>query len=231
MAETILITGANRGIGLELVRQFAAADGRVLACCRHPEQASELAAVVGGNPRVSLHRLDVADPEAIRALQAELQGTAIDILFHNAGVIGSERQGFGEAEMAPWLQAFRVNSIGPLLLTQALIEQVAASRRKLIAVMGTQMASLADNRSGGYYLYRSSKAAVHMVAKSLAADLQPRGITVVVLHPGWVRTEMGGAEAALSPAESARGLRQVLANLSPKDSGRFFNYAGEELPW
>lgn len=231
MAETILITGANRGIGLELVRQFAAADGRVLACCRHPEQASELAAVVGGNPRVSLHRLDVADPEAIKALQAELQGTAIDILFHNAGVIGSERQGFGEAEMAPWLQAFRVNSIGPLLLTQALIEQVAASRRKLIAVMGTQMASLADNRSGGYYLYRSSKAAVHMVAKSLAADLQPRGITVVVLHPGWVRTEMGGAEAALSPAESARGLRQVLANLSPKDSGRFFNYAGEELPW
>ncbi|MBE0597840.1 MAG: SDR family oxidoreductase [Desulfuromonadales bacterium] len=231
MPETILITGANRGIGLELTRQFAAAGWRVFATCRRLQQAPELAAVAASNPQVSLHPLEVTDPESIRSLQQELGEVPLDLLFHNAGIIGSQRQGFGEAEAEPWLQAFRVNSIAPLLLTQAFVDQVAASRRKLIAIMGTQMASLADNRSGGYYLYRSSKAAAHMVAKCLAIDLQPRGITVVVLHPGWVRTEMGGEAATLSPAESARGLRQVIDGLSSQDSGRFFTYAGEELPW
>ncbi len=231
MAETILITGANRGIGLELARQYAAGGWRVLACCRKPEEAAELMSIAGEMAgRLTLHRLDVARPEQIRELQAQLSGQPIDILFNNAGISGG-RQAFGEVEMDPWLEAFRVNAVGPLLMAQAFADQVAAGGRKLIAAMGTQLGSIGDNRSGGRYIYRSTKAALHMTMKSLAVDLRPRGIIAVVLHPGWVRTDLGGASAALSPAESAGKLRRVLDSLTPEDSGRFLTYLGEELPW
>jgi NAD(P)-dependent dehydrogenase (short-subunit alcohol dehydrogenase family) len=232
MAQTVLITGANRGLGLELARQYAADGWRVIACCRRPDEAGELQGIGReGSGGVSIHRLDVTRPEQIAALQKELAGQPIDLLFNNAGVSGGKRQEFGEVTTEPWLAAFQTNTIGPLLMVQAFAGQVATSDRKVIACMGTQMASIGDNRSGNSYTYRSTKAALHMVVKSLAVDLRPKGIIAVVLHPGWVQTDMGGAGAILKPAESVRGLRRVLASLTPEDSGRFLDYTGRELPW
>lgn len=230
--KTILITGANRGIGLELVRQYAGEEWRVFACCRRPEEAGELARFAdekGG--AVSVHRLDVADFVAIDALSRELREERIDILFNNAGAFGPTEQHLGPIDPEAWLQTMKVNVLAPFRMALAFVEQVARSERKIIATMGSLMGSLEDNRSGGYYVYRSGKAAVAMVVRSLAADLSELGITAVVLHPGWVQTEIGGPGAILTPRESVLGLRKVLDSLTLEDSGRFFNYDGRELPW
>ncbi len=232
MSETILITGANRGIGLEMVRQYAAAGWRVLACCRNPRQANELAALAEqAKGAVSVHQLDVGDAARIGRLADELEGQAIDILFNNAGRFGPPSQEYGPIDTEGWLETFRVNSIAPYQMAVAFAGHVARSHRRIIATMGTVMGSISDNRSGGYYAYRSSKAAVHMVVRGLAVDLQPRGIISVVFHPGWVQTDMGGAGATLSPAESVTGLRRFLGTVTPEHSGRFFDYQGRELPW
>lgn len=232
MTKTILLTGANRGIGLELARCYAAAGWRLQACCRNPGQATELKALAAAHPdRVSLHPLEVTDPQSIAALAASLQGGSIDLLFHNAGVAGPKPQGFGPIDRQGWLQTFEVNTLGPFYLTQALVDLVAASRLRIVAIMGTSLGSIADNSSGGLYAYRSSKAAVHMVMKSLAIDLAPREIVVVALHPGWVRTDLGGPAAPLRPDQSAQGLIRVLDDLTAADSGRLLSYTGEELPW
>lgn len=230
--KTILITGANRGIGLELTRQYAADRWRVFACCRRPEEAGELARLADEKAgAVSVHRLDVSDPGDVEAFSRELREERIDILFNNAGVFGPREQHLAPIDPEEWLQTFRVNVIAPYRMAFAFTEQVARSDRKIIATMGSLMGSLEDNHAGGYYAYRSSKAAVAMVVRSLAADLRDLGITAVVLHPGWVQTEMGGAGATLTPKESVLGLRAVLDTLTLEQSGRFFNYDGRELPW
>lgn len=232
MTKTILLTGANRGIGLELARSYAAAGWRLLACCRQPEQASELQALATAHPeRVQIHPLEVTDPQSIAALAESLKATSIDLLFHNAGISGPKPQGFGQIDREAWLQTFAVNTLAPFYLTQALIELVAASSLRIVAIMGTSLGSIADNSSGGLYAYRSSKAAVHMVMKSLAIDLAPREIVVVALHPGWVRTDLGGPAAPLRPDQAAKGLFKVLDHLTAADSGRLLSYTGEELPW
>lgn len=232
MAKTILLTGANRGIGLELARCYAAAGWRLLACSRQPEQASELQALAAAHPdRVQIHPLELTDPQSIAALTDRLQGESIDLLFHNAGVAGPKPQGFGLIDRQAWLQTFEVNTLAPFYLTLALVDQVAASQLRIVAIMGTSLGSIADNSSGGLYAYRSSKAAVHMVMKSLAIDLAPRELLVVALHPGWVRTDLGGPAAPLRPDQSAKGLFKVLNNLTATDSGRLLSYTGEELPW
>lgn len=232
MTGTILITGANRGIGLELATQYASDHWRVLACCREPATARNLRKVCeAASGRMSIHPLDVTDSERIRALAGELEGTKIDILFNNAGVRGGDRQDFGEVNVEDWLHAFRVNTIAPLKMTEAFIEHVASSRRRIVAIMGSIMGSIAENASGGQYGYRSAKAAVHMVGRSLAIDLRSRDIIAVLFHPGWVNTDMGGPDAPVSPTESAAGLRRVLAGLRPEHSGRFFDFEGNERPW
>ncbi len=232
MTGTILITGANRGIGLELATQYAADGWRVLACCREPERAEKLQKVREADVgRVSLHALEVTDNERIRNLARELEGEAIDILFNNAGVRGGDHQSLGDVDADAWLQTLRVNTIAPLKMAEAFIPHVASSRRRIIAIMGSIMGSIAENSTGNQYIYRSAKAAVHMVGRSLAVDLRPQGIISVVLHPGWVKTDMGGPDAPVSPAESAAGLRRVLAGLRLEDSGRFFDFEGRERPW
>mgnify|MGYP001773062950 CR=1 FL=1 len=232
MNGTILITGANRGIGLELATRYAADGWRVLACCRQPENALELQIRQERNPgKISIQTLDVSDEEGIRALARQWKGEPIDILFNNAGVRGGELQDLGNVDVETWLQTFRVNTIAPLQMAAAFLENVAGSRRRIIATMGSVMGSIAENSSGGQYIYRSSKAAVHMVGHCLAMDLRSRGIISVLLHPGWVKTDMGGPNAAVSPVESARGLQRVLANLRPQDSGRLFDFQGNALPW
>lgn len=231
MTGSILLTGANRGIGLALARHYAVEGWRVLACCRQPERALALKDLAQDHPGLSLHRLDVVDDRQIAELKAELGDQPLDILLHNAGVSGPRPQGFGPVDESGWLETLRVNVIAPLKLSVALVDNVAAGQRRIIAAVGSQMGSIGDNSSGGMYVYRTSKAAVHMVMRSMAIDLADRGIIAVALHPGWVRTDMGGEQAPLDTETSARGLARVLAGLGPDASGRLWSYDGRELPW
>lgn len=231
--DTVLITGANRGIGLELCRQYAADGWLVLACSRHPERSDGLARLAALYPgQIEAHALDVADHGQIERLADQLDGLSIDLLINNAGVYpDSDSKGFGHTDDAEWMQAFRINTIAPLKMAETFAAQIARSRHRTIVTITSKMGSIADNTSGGSYLYRSSKAAVNMVVKSLAIDLKPKGVTAVVFHPGWVKTDMGGPDAMISPGQSVSGIRQVIAGLTLADSGKFFGYDGQAIPW
>ena len=228
---TILITGANRGIGLELTRQFSEDGWQVLACCRDPEDAGDLKELASKYPTVEMFPLDVTNYDQLAALSSQLEDRPIDILLSNAGIYGPRGAPFGEVDAAAWRQVFEVNTIAPLMLAQAFVEQVAISRQKLIAVVSSKMGSIADNGSGGSYIYRTSKTAVNQVVKSIAMDLEGRGISAISLHPGWVRTEMGGANGEIGVNESAAGLKRVLTGTSLAQSGQFFEFDGSVIPW
>lgn len=235
---TVLITGANRGLGLELARQYAGDGWRVLACSRHPD-AAELEALAQGHPGVSLHRLEVTDAASVGALALALRETAIDVLLNVAGVMhrraaaadGTSRAAFGALDYEDWERVLAVNVLGQARVAEALVDHVAASEQKKIVTLSSELGSVGANKTGGLYAYRSSKAAVNAVMKSMAIDLAPRAIIAVPMHPGWVRTDMGGPKAPLSAEESAAGMRRVIAGLTPADSGRFLQWDGKELPW
>jgi len=226
-----LITGANRGLGLEFTRQYLADGWRVYAACRDPASASELCRLTEGSDKLRLLAMDVTDQASINAAVVELDDQAIDLLLNNAGIIGPRGQTIGNIDYEAWAEVFAVNTMGPMRVSEAFVEHVARSDRKLIVTLTSGVGSLADNTSGGSIVYRSSKAAVNMVMRSLAIDLAPRGITCVVVNPGWVRTEMGGPNASLEPSESISRLRRLIATLGPEQSGKFFNHTGHEYPW
>lgn len=223
---TILITGANRGIGLELTKQYASDGDTVLACCRNPESAEVLNAIEG----IEILPLDVTDDVSVKAMAATLNGRPIDILINNAG-INLEPQSFEELDTDKWEETFRVNSIGPFRVTQALIDNVKAGKDKKLITISSKMGSVGNVYYGGSIAYSSSKSAVNMVTKIVANRFRDDGVIAVPLHPEWVRTDMGGPGARISTQESASGLRKVIAGLTIKESGRFFQYDGEELPW
>lgn len=220
--KTILITGANRGIGLELVKQYLADDWQVIACSRHPLNLPK-------NEKLQWYSLDVTDANAIVELSNKLKNIPIDVLYNNAGVWGG--QGFGETSAEEWMNVLRVNTIAPLLMAQAFIKQLAAGKVKIIVNMSSGMASISENTDGGAYSYRSSKAALNMLTKTLAIDLKSQGITVVSMDPGWVKTDMGGKGAQITPEESVQGIRRVLKSLTPKESGSFLSYRGNMHEW
>ena len=227
-----LITGANRGIGLEFARQYLADGWQVYATCRHPGSASELQHLAEASDRkLRVMVLDVTNSASVKVAAAELDGQAIDLLLNNAGVGGTRGQTVGNIDYAAWAKVLDVNTLGPLRVAEAFVDHVARSERKLIVTLTSGMGSIADNTSGGAFAYRSSKAAVNMVVRSLAIDLAPRGITCVVVNPGWVRTDMGGSHATLTPAESVKRLRDLIETLRPAQSGRFFNHDGRDYPW
>ncbi len=226
MTSTVLISGTNRGIGLELARLYAADGWRVLACCRAPEQARGLS-----GHDVELHRLDVADKSTIDGLKAIVGDTPIDLLINNAGVRGGEHRRFGDIDYAAWEQTLITNTFGPYRMVEALVDNVAASAGKTIANISSRMGSITEYDEGDEYIYRSSKTALNMVMHNLSIDLNARGITVLAFHPGWVRTDMGGPEAPLAPEESAAALRQSIAAATFKDTGSFLSYDGTPLPW
>ncbi len=230
---TVLITGANRGIGLEFVRQYAADGWCVFACCRDPAAARELNEVAAGHAdRVSIYPLDVTDHRQIEQLSHTLADEAIDVLINNAGVYPPEHGDvFGKTDYSAWVHTFEVNTMAPLKMAEAFIQQVARSRRKTIITLTSKMGSVADNRGGGSYIYRSSKSAVNNVMKSLSIDLSSRQITAVLLHPGWVRTDMGGPNGLISAQQSVTGMRQVIDTLRFEDSGQFYAYDGQIVPW
>lgn len=238
---TILITGTSRGLGLECVRQYAADGWQVLACARHPVASAELTALAAAHPhKIRLLTLDVADHAAIERLAGELDGTAIDVLLNSAGTMGSgsfARDGlafgsFGHSNFDDWEQVFRLNVIGPMKMAESFVSHVARSPQKKIVTLTSMLGSVAINRIGGLYAYRASKAAVNAIMKSMSIDLaKSHGIAATALHPGWVRTELGGPNADIDAVTSVAGMRRVIDALTLENAGRFWVYDGSELPW
>ncbi len=228
MTSTILITGANRGLGLQFAKQYADDGWRVHATCRDPDAAEALNAAA--SDRLTVHRLDIRDGAQVAALARALADEPIDVLLNNAGVIG-DRGAFGATDYAVWHETLGTNTLAPMRMAEAFADHVAASARKQMVFVSSRMGSIGDNGSGGSYVYRSSKAALNAVVKSLSIDLAARGVTAVAFHPGWVSTDMGGASATIAPAESVGGMRAVIERLTPADNGRFLDYDGSGIPW
>lgn len=229
---TVLITSANRGLGFEFARQYAADGWRVLAACRDPASADALQEIARSSAgRVDVFPMDVTDAASIERAATRLEGTPVDVLINSAGIIGKSGERVGHIDYEAWREVLDVNTLGPLRVTEAFLDNLARSQRKLVVTITSGMGSLAENTSGGYIPYRSSKAAVNMVTRSLAIDLAPRGITCVVINPGWVQTDMGGPNAQITPETSIAAMRRVIDDLGPEQSGRFFDYDGSEYPW
>jgi len=225
---TVLITGANRGLELEFCKQYADEGWDVLACCRNPETADKLADI----PQVRVLPLDVSDFAQIDKLAAQLQDTAIDVLINNAGIYGdSPRRSFGQLDYAAWTQTLTINTQAPVKMAEAFLPHLQRGDKKMLVSISSQMGSIADNGSGGSIVYRTSKAALNAAMKSIAIDLAEQGIGVLVLHPGWVKTDMGGPNALIDAQKSVAGMRQVIARFTLDQSGGFLKYDGSSLPW
>jgi NAD(P)-dependent dehydrogenase (short-subunit alcohol dehydrogenase family) len=222
----VLVTGANRGLGFEFAKQYLADGWRVIATVREPSRAEALRALPG---KAEIHPLDVTDFAAAAKLGKSLAHEPIDVLIANAGVSGPRAMPAQEVDAAAWGEVFRVNTMAPLAVAGAFLEALGhGGQRKAIAI-SSRLGSMAENNDGGMYVYRSSKAALNAVWRSFALD-NP-SLIATMLHPGWVRTDMGGPSAPVSPPESVAGMRKVIAGLGKPDSGRFFNYDGTPLPW
>ena len=219
---TILITGAGRGLGYELARQYAADAWRVIGTVRS-SQAKVPA-------HVERQIADVTDRKQIAALAKGLRGVALDVLFCNAGISGKRGMALGSFDYESWEEVLRVNLLGAAAVAEALLPNLLAGERKVIAMMSSRLGSIAE-ASGMTLPYATSKAALNMLVKGLAAQLAPKSMIVVALSPGWVRTDMGGASAPLAPESSVAGLRQVIAGLTSRDSGKFLSHDGSPIPW
>ncbi|MEP5763151.1 MAG: SDR family oxidoreductase [Halieaceae bacterium] len=226
-----LITGANRGLGLELVQQYAAQGWDVIACCREPGTAVALNDLASAHSGIEVHALDVSDAEAVVALAQFLTGRTIDLLILNAGVLGDDCASLGALTQDKLLRVMNINTVAPALMIQAFAEHVAAGDKKLIVGMSSILGSIAGNSDGGLYSYRASKAGLNAVLRSAAMDLRDRGITVLAMHPGWVQTDMGGEGAQITTEQSVTGMLQVIEGATNSDSGSFVTYDGSGLPW
>lgn len=229
---SVLISGANRGLGLEFCRQYAANGWEVIACCRNPSKAEDLSRLVDCHSNVRMMALDVAQLEQIGQLSKDLENTAIDVLINNAGVYDDKSgEGFGAIDYGKWFNSFTINTLAPMKMAETLLPQIKRSGRKLIVNISSLMGSLADNGSGGSILYRSSKAALNASMKSLSIDIRDQGVGVLILHPGWVRTDMGGPNGLIDCESSVSGMREVIENFSLAQTGSFIKYDGKPMPW
>ena len=229
---TLFITGANRGIGLELTRQYVEEGWNAVATCRAPEEARELRDLAAAVPeRTEIFPLSVTDWEGIPSLARTLEGRTVDLLINNAGVRRMDAYHLGEIDVEGFMRSVEVNALGALKVSEAFRPHLARSSSGLLVMISSALGSITKNKQGGDYSYRASKAAMNAVMRSLAADLREDGTTVVSMHPGWVRTGMGGEGAPLSPAESARAIRKVLKGVTSADTGRFLRHDGHEDPF
>lgn len=227
---TVLVTGANRGLGLEFVRQYAADGAKVFACARKPDGADALQQLAKSNSNVGVHALDTSDFNACAALGKQLAGQAVDIVINNAGYYGPKRQSADDMDFESWAYTLAVNTMGPLAVAQALHENLKRGHEKKLVTITSGMASTAETE-GSYLAYRSSKAAVNNVMRNVAIGWRGEGIISIVLSPGWVRTDMGGTSAPLSPEESVSAMRKIIAGLKQSDSGKFLSWRGHEVAW
>ncbi|MEO8558186.1 MAG: SDR family oxidoreductase [Rhodospirillales bacterium] len=225
---TVMITGASRGIGLEFSRQYAAHGWKVLAACRNLAGATELNKLTGD---VSLFALDVDDDNSIEQLAERLKGMPIDVLINNAGVAGREAGALGSISSAAFMDVLRTNTVAPVKMAEAFADNVAASKERKLVAITSRLGSIELNDGGGMYAYRASKAALNAGWKSLSLDLKSKKIICAVFHPGWVQTDMGGKNAAVTPKDSVAGMSKVIAGLKSSDNGKFYNYDGVALAW
>lgn len=237
MTLTWLITGANRGIGLEFARQLTSAGDQVVAVVRDPASATQLNALAISQAGLSIEQADMDDRASIDALAGRLKGTPIDIMFNNAGLYGgswdnaSHRQSAASMDYALWEQIMRVNVMAPFQMIQTLLPNLLLGQRRLVINMSSDLGSITNNAQGQSYAYRSSKAALNMVTKGLSVELAGDGVTVVAMAPGWTQTDLGGQQAQWSVEDSVANQRKVIAGLSTADNGRFINLLGDQVPW
>jgi NAD(P)-dependent dehydrogenase (short-subunit alcohol dehydrogenase family) len=225
----VAISGANRGIGLELARVYSEAGDRVFAFCRLPKDAralNDLAAT--SDKKIMVHEMDVADGDSVAEAVAVVGEAPIDVLINNAGIMGTP-QTLEATDFDVWVDVLKINTIGPFRVTQAFLPNIRKSAAPKVVTVTSYLGS-SDSPHGGYYIYASSKAAVNKVTQALAIDLRNENISVSMIHPGWVRTDMGGPGGDLTPKESATGVHRVIAGLRMQDTGKFFNWNGEVLP-
>jgi len=228
----VLITSANRGIGFEFARQYLADSWQVFAACRNPATAAALqtlARASGG--KLATLAMDVTDADGVRRAASELDGAPIDVLINSAGIVGASGQRAGSLDYESWARVLDVNTLGPMRVLEAFMENLVRGERKLAVTITSGMGSIGDNTSGGSIAYRSSKAALNMAMRSASIDLAARGVVCVVINPGWVKTDMGGPSATLTAEASVTAMRRLIATLGREHSGKFFHYDGRNYPW
>jgi len=230
--KTVLITGSNRGIGLEFVRQYINEGWQVIACCRNTESAHQLNNIKDSNSnRLIIHKLDVSNFKMIEELASTLHDTPIDLLINNAGIYGGNNNTFGSIDYQDWTNAFVINTMAALKIAESFVSNIECSNIKKMVFLSSQMGSISDNGSGQSYIYRSTKTALNSVVKSLSIDLKHKGIKVLTLHPGWVLTDMGGTNAQITTEESVKSIKNIIDNMNMNNSGSFLDYEGKTILW
>ncbi|MFA4994016.1 MAG: SDR family oxidoreductase [Bdellovibrionales bacterium] len=239
---TVFITGANRGLGFEFVRQYAADQWNVVACCRAPDKAQALQDLAKDNPAIVIEKLDVTDDKNIAALATKLKDTAIDLLINCAGIISGAQalvtaesddksQKFGSLDSAAWMKVLRINTIAPIMVSEAFQNNLSKKAGSKLIMISSRMGSIERISREGFIAYRSSKAALNSAMKSVSFSLKNQKTIVACFHPGWVRTDMGGKSAEFSPEESVAGMKRVITDLTHENSGQFINYDGQSISW
>ena len=227
--KTVFITGANRGLGLEFVKKYSENNYQVIATCRDPKSSKELHNLAESSPQIYLHQLDVSVTKNIQGLANQLQDMSIDILINNAGIYRSGI--FNSVNKDSWIESFITNTIGPYEVIEHFLPNVLRGHEKKVISITSKMGSIDDNTSGGSYIYRSSKTALNSMMKSLTHDLKGHNISTMTLHPGWVRTDMGGPGGWIDVKESVSGMIEQIENLSLQNTGQYIDYAGKVIKW
>ena len=228
---TILVTGANRGLGIEFVEQYLNEGNDVIATYRNENSSMDLIEMGNERSNLKLLQLDVSSKKSLYSFAKNLGNSPIDIFINNAGVYCPRNSSFGNVDDENWIPAIKVNTIAPILMTQLIIKNIRSGADKKLIYITSKMGSIDDNKGGGAYVYRSSKTALNSVVKSLAVDLENEGMTVALIHPGWVKTDMGGPNALIDKETSVRGMTEVISNLDISSTGNFYNYDGSIIPW
>jgi NAD(P)-dependent dehydrogenase (short-subunit alcohol dehydrogenase family) len=239
---TVLITGASRGLGFEFARQYAADKWNVIACCRAPKKALALQALSKSNPAVQIETLDVTDDKNIATLAAKLKDKALDLLINCAGILSDKgphitaendnrTQSFGSIDSAEWMNVLRTNTVAPVMVSEAFQKNLSLNGEGKLIAISSRMGSIGHMNRAGDIAYRSSKAALNAAMKSVSMSLKDQDIIVASFHPGWVKTDMGGKSADLTPEQSVANMRRAIANLKPENSGQFINHDGQLIPW
>jgi NAD(P)-dependent dehydrogenase (short-subunit alcohol dehydrogenase family) len=227
---TVMIVGATRGIGLELVKQYAGEGNTIIACARDKGAADQLDEVAASADNISVEQLDVSDPASIEAAKAAIGDQPVDTLIIVAGVTGGGRQSLDDMDIEEWHRTLDANTIGPLLVAKNFKDNLVASGNGNLMILSSQLGA-STWPMGGMYIYSSTKAAVGKVGKILSIDWASDPVIVSIMHPGWVQTDMGGPHAEITAEESASGIRSVIAGLTKEDSGNFYKWNGDIHPW
>ena len=226
---TVLVTGSNRGLGYEFVKQYSEKGFDVFACCRNINEAKSLKKLAEASSNIEICELDVGNIKTIKNLSHKLQDEKIDVLINNAGIYRSSN--VRNIDYDEWLESFKVNTIAPYQIVENFLAQISNSDLKKVVSITSKMGSIDDNTSGGSYIYRSSKTALNSMMRSLTHDLKDQGIATLTLHPGWVRTDMGGPGGWIDAFESVQGMIKEIDKLNINDSGKYLDYAGKSINW